>query len=136
MASLLGGMALANAALGVVHGFAAPIGGMFPAPHGAVRRAAAAPHGANIRAAQGETLRRYETMARILTGVPGAVPADGVRWVADLCRTLAILTLRAYGITPAHVSELVAKAARSSSMKGNPVALSAAELGELLRRAL
>src|SRR5262249_44908524 len=42
-ASLLGGLALANAGLGAVHGFAAPIGGMFPAPHGAIC-AAVLPH--------------------------------------------------------------------------------------------
>src|SRR5690606_30733905 len=34
--SLTGGMCLANAKLGVVHGFAAPLGGMTGAPHGAL----------------------------------------------------------------------------------------------------
>ena len=71
-ASLLGGLALANAGLGVVHGFAAPMGGMFDAPHGAVC-AALLPHGvaANIRAlrsrgANGDALRRYAEVAAIL----------------------------------------------------------------------
>ncbi len=36
LVSLFGGLALANAKLGAVHGFAGPIGGIFPAPHGAV----------------------------------------------------------------------------------------------------
>jgi len=36
LASLLGGLALANAGLGAVHGIASVVGGMFPAPHGAV----------------------------------------------------------------------------------------------------
>jgi alcohol dehydrogenase class IV len=68
-ASLLGGLALANAGLGVVHGFAAPIGGMFDAPHGAVC-AALLPAGMriNIRALrerfpQSPSLARYGEIA-------------------------------------------------------------------------
>jgi alcohol dehydrogenase class IV len=142
MASLLGGLALANAALGVVHGFAAPIGGMFPAPHGAVC-AALLSHAmeVNIRALRARqagisAATRYETVARILTGHPDATAEDGARWVAELCRTLEIRRLRAYGVAPEHVSALVEKASRSSSVKGNPIALTSQELGEILTRAL
>ena len=72
-ASLLGGMALANAGLGVVHGFAAPVGGMFDAPHGAVCAALlAAGMRQNIaalraRSPQSEALLRYARIARALT---------------------------------------------------------------------
>ncbi len=96
-ASLLGGLALANAGLGVVHGFAAPIGGMFHAPHGAVC-AAILPAGmrANIQslredAAQSRALERYAAIARILTGNQQAIPEDGAQWVeSSLARQLAI----------------------------------------------
>jgi alcohol dehydrogenase class IV len=139
-ASLLGGMALANAALGAVHGFAAPIGGMFPAPHGAVC-AALLPHATDvnvhaIRARAPEQLARYEEVARLLTGRPHASAADGVEWVAELVRSLEIPPLSAYGVTADALPDLVAKAAQASSMKGNPIVLTQGELLELVSRAL
>jgi alcohol dehydrogenase class IV len=142
LASLLGGLALANAGLGVVHGFAAPIGGMFDAPHGAVC-AALLPHGmaVNIRAVrarapEGETLRRYETVARLLTGKPDALAEDGVEWVRQLCRDFQIPPLRSYGIEDKDVPALVEKASQASSTKGNPISLTMDELQEVLTLAL
>ncbi|MEN6604460.1 MAG: iron-containing alcohol dehydrogenase [Bryobacteraceae bacterium] len=142
LASMFGGMALANAGLGVVHGFAAPIGGMFPAPHGAVC-AALLPHGmeANIRALRSRTpqhdaLLRYAEVARTLTGDSAAEAQDGPAWVARLTREFAIPPLGAYGIAEKDVAELVEKASRASSMKANPIQLTAEELTEVLLRAL
>jgi alcohol dehydrogenase class IV len=142
LASLLGGLALANAGLGVVHGFAAPVGGMFDAPHGAVC-AALLPHGMaiNIRAArarapEGETLRRYETVARLLTGKPDAAAEEGVEWVHLLCRELQIPPLSSYGIQEQDVPSLVEKASRASSTKGNPITPTLDELREVLSGAL
>ena len=142
LASLFGGFALANAGLGVVHGFAAPIGGMFDAPHGAVC-AAILPHGMemNIRAlrerAPGHrSLSRYAEIARIVTDDPDATPEDGTRWVLRLCEHLAVKPLRTYGIATRHIPDLVEKAIHASSMKANPVALTAAELTRIIEQAL
>ena len=142
LASLLGGLALANAGLGVVHGFAAPLGGMFDAPHGAIC-AALLPHGMAIniracraRAPEGETLRRYETVARLLTGEPDAVAEDGIEWVRQLCQELQIPPLSSYGIQERDVPTLVEKASRASSTKGNPITLTMDELRQLLTSAL
>ena len=139
---LFGGLALANAGRGAVHGFAAPFGGMFPAPHGAVC-AALLPHvmTVNLRAvrtygANGDAINRYDEVARIVTGNPSATADDGVRWVSELVRELNIPELGAYGIGAAHINELVAKAAKASSMKANPVVLSEAELAEILQASL
>jgi alcohol dehydrogenase class IV len=142
LASLFGGLSLANAGLGAVHGFAAPIGGMFPAPHGAVC-AALLPHvmEINLRALRArlngsEALRRYHTVAAILTGSEKATSGDGIRWVSDLCKSLQITGLRAYGVTEADTAALVDKAAKASSMKANPIPLTTEELAEALQRAL
>jgi alcohol dehydrogenase class IV len=141
-ASLLGGMALANAGLGAVHGFAAPIGGMFPAPHGAVC-AVLLPHAVEmnveaLRARQphSETLRRYDQVARLLTGQPHAMADDAVWWLTELCAKLEVPPLGKYGVTIGDVPELVAKAAKASSMKANPIPLTEAEMTDLITRAL
>lgn len=139
VAGLFGGLALANAGLGAAHGFAAPIGGMFPAPHGAVC-AALLPYvmAMNVQALQrsGRSVERYDEVARILTGDSSAKANDGVRWVGELVRDLNISKLSAYGISATHVPELVAKAANASSMKANPVVLSPDDLVEILQAAL
>jgi alcohol dehydrogenase class IV len=141
-ASLLGGLALANAGLGAVHGFAAPLGGMFDAPHGALC-AALLPHAmrvniAALRAAQphGEGLLRYTVVARTLTGDAAAMPEDGAAWVERLCRDLEIRPLGAYGVRAADVPALADKAARASSMKANPIVLTRGQLEELLTLAI
>ena len=141
-ASLLGGLALANAGLGAVHGFAAPVGGMFPAPHGAVC-AAVLPHVMEInvqalrcRAPGSEALRRYDEVARLLTGNPHANSADGVRWTAEVCARLETPPLRNYGVTQADLPVLIEKAAKASSMKGNPISLTQDELREVITRAV
>ncbi len=141
-ASLLGGMSLANAGLGVVHGFAAPIGGMFEAPHGAVCAALlAAGMRANIealreRAPLSDALARYREIARIVTGHPEALAEDGAQWVENLVRRLTVPPLGAYGIDARHIPELVAKAGRASSMKANPIALTPSELAAVIERSL
>jgi len=142
LASLFGGLALANAGLGGVHGFAAAIGGAFDAPHGAVCAALLA-HvmDANIRALRVREdtslwLGRYGDVARILTGVPDASAENGVEWIARLCRTLSVPRLGSYGIGAQDIPVIVENAARASSMKANPVALTPAELREILLRAL
>jgi len=137
-ASLLGGLALANAGLGAVHGFAAPLGGMFDAPHGALC-AALLPHAMRVNIAalhDSGRLPRYTAVARILTGRSGATAEDGAAWVADLCRDLEIQPLRAYGVRASDVPALADLAARASSMKANPIELTRAQLEELLTRAV
>jgi alcohol dehydrogenase class IV len=142
LASLMGGLSLANAGLGVVHGFAAPVGGMFPAPHGAVC-AAILPHGmrTNIQALRErgedpEKLERYQTVARLLTGNDSARAEDGIEWAFRACEELRIPTLKEYGLSREDVPVVVEKASRASSMKANPVKLTTEELAEVLAAAI
>ncbi len=141
-ASLFGGLALANAGLGAVHGFAGPIGGMFPAPHGAVC-AALLPHvmAVNVaalrrRGGTSQPLNRFEEVARLLTGRESATADDGVEWVHALVADLKIPRLRAYGVTRVHTAELVEKAGKATSTKANPISLTPEELAAALEPAL
>lgn len=138
LGSLFGGLALANAGLGVVHGFAAPLGGQWRAPHGALC-AALLPHGieANVtalraRAPQHSSLERYTTIARLLSGRSEATAEDGIDWVRSLCAELNVPSLRAWGINEADSPGIVEKAAKASSMQANPLPLTSEELMAVL----
>jgi alcohol dehydrogenase class IV len=142
LASLFGGLALANAKLGAVHGFAGPIGGMFSAPHGAVcGRLLPGVMETNIytlreRPQDSDALWRYTEIAAILTGIPAATAEQGAAWVRSLCEEMKIPRLTAYGISEADLPALVEKSAASSSMQGNPIKLTAPELESILRDAM
>jgi alcohol dehydrogenase class IV len=141
LCSLFGGIALANAKLGAVHGIAGVIGGMVEAPHGAVCAALLAPVvEANVRALRerepaSPALGRYADVARLLTGHDDATVEDAVAWLRTTVAALDVLSLDAVGLRPAQHAEVAAKAARSSSMRGNPVALTDDEIGTVLRAA-
>jgi alcohol dehydrogenase class IV len=142
LASLFGGMALANAGLGAVHGFAGAIGGMIPAPHGAIC-AALLPHvmEANLRALRqrqprNDALRRYEEVGRLLTDRPAASADEGVEWVRQLVSDPHIRPLSSYGLAQAEIAEVIEKSSKANSMKANPIILTTEEQREILRHAL
>jgi alcohol dehydrogenase class IV len=145
MCSLLGGMALANAKLGAVHGLAGVIGGTADVPHGMACAALLAPViEANVRALRSgrpadpglAPLDRYAEAARLLTGEPAATVEDGLAWIRETLALLAVPGLATFGLGPGHADDIAAKAMTSSSMQGNPVVLSHAELRAVLLQAL
>ena len=142
LASLLGGMALANARLGAVHGFAGVLGGMFHASHGEIcARLLPVVMSANLRALRERTpdspaLLRFEHIATLLTGNPQADAQAGIRWLEKTCQQFNIPTLSTHGVQPADLPEVVKQARSASSMKGNPIQLSQPELTEILQTAL
>lgn len=134
LCSLLGGLALANAKLGAVHGLAGVIGGVTGGPHGAIC-AALLPSSITVTTAalrsrdpRSTALTRYAHAADIVTGERRSRTDDLVSWIRETCQTLSVPGLSAYGFDDADVDQVVAAAARSSSMKGHPIELTLDEL--------
>ncbi len=142
IASLFSGLALANAKLGAVHGFAGPLGGMLGAPHGMICGkllpyvTAANVRALRDRAVDSPALTRFDEVAQILTGQGTAQASDAVVWVQELCDHLGLPGLRRYGLTEEMFPTAVAKARQASSMKGNPIELTELELTEILAAAI
>lgn len=140
LASVLGGLCLANAGLGAVHGFAAPAGGMVGAPHGALC-AALLPFSleVNLRALRerepaSPVLARMSDIAVWLCG--SEEPEAAIEWLGALQGDLGIPGLAAWGLRHADLPDLVARAKVASSMRGNPIALTDEELFEIAERSL
>lgn len=146
LAALMSGIALANAGLGAVHGIAAPLGGSFPIPHG-VACATLLPHvlRANVaalraRAPDSERLERFAQVAAVFVerqSNRAALTDNGIERIAQMVGELGVLRgLAHYGVRPEHVPALVQRAQAASSMKGNPIELTAVELEAILLAAL
>ena len=142
LASLFGGMALANARLGAVHGLANPIGGSSHAPHGAIC-ACLLPlvmetnlHALYNRQPDSASIARYVEAAHLLTGDNTASAEDGISWIRDLCKFLEIPSLGKYGLDQEDFPALVEQSKKANSMKGNPVSLTDAELFAILNNAM
>lgn len=142
IAALFSGLALANAKLGAVHGFAGVLGGSLYAPHGAIcARLLPVVMSINLRALkertpQSEVLMRYDEVAQILTGDRSARAADGIAWVADLSAKLGIPSLSKFGLRSEILPEVVEKSAKASSMKGNSITLTQNEMIEILEQSI
>ncbi len=142
LASLCSGMALANAKLGAVHGFAGPLGGMTDAPHGVIcGKLLPYVMQANVRALQDRSsdspaLARFDEVGRLLSGNSAAHASDAVTWIEDLCHVLHLPGLRRYGLSESDFPTAAAKARNASSMKGNPIDLNDKELVDILRQAI
>jgi alcohol dehydrogenase class IV len=141
LASLFSGLALANAKLGAVHGFAGPLGGMTDAPHGVIcGKLLPFVMQANVqalrtRAPDSPALARFDEIGRILTGRSTAAASDAVSWTEELCALFSLPGLRGYGLREADFPAVVNKAQKASSMKGNPIELHDEELVQVLRQA-
>ncbi len=139
IASLMSGIALANAKLGAVHGFAGVLGGMYGAPHGAICAALLpAVIEVNLKALRerlpsSPALDRYRAIAQILelTG-----ENELAHWARHLIAQLRIPSLSELGVLREDFDLITEKAARASSMKGNPVPLTRDEMLAILEKAL
>ena len=162
IASTLGGLALANAKLGTVHGFAGVLGGMFEtAPHGAICAALLAPTfqknaerlselvekggeagGIDVATAK-VRLARMREVACLITGNNEAQWEDGVAWLRSLVKDLQVPGLNSLckldvigGMTQKQKDDCIQATAGASSTKGNPLVLSEADLRAILEESL
>jgi alcohol dehydrogenase class IV len=142
LASLFGGMCLANSGLGAVHGIAAAAGARLSAPHGAVCAAVlGAAMEVNLsalreRVPEHPALLRMAEVATLLTGQPDATPEDAIAWLQELTAALAIPGLASYRLIEDEIPAMVTAAQRASSMRGNPIELTDAEVTEVVTRSM
>ncbi len=142
MASLFGGMALANARLGAVHGFAGPLGGMYGGGHGDIC-ATLLPHvmSVNLRALkerepENPVILKFERIGALLTGKRQISAEEGAAFILEMTRKMKIPGLASCGVKKTDFSLIIQKASVSSSMQGNPVRLTHAEMEEVLSLSL
>jgi alcohol dehydrogenase class IV len=138
--SLCSGMALNNAGLGAVHGFAAALGGMYHAAHGAICARMLAPVlrtnlAALRRTGDERSLATFTTISNAVCDRPESSAEELPEAIEDLVVQLSIPRLRDIGVQAADFEEIVRRTQNASSTRGNPVPLTAEELRRALEAA-
>nr|WP_269809780.1 iron-containing alcohol dehydrogenase [Kineosporia rhizophila] len=141
LASLLGGVALANAGLGAVHGLAGVAGGMLGAPHGALCAAflpavLEADLAALRRAPDPAVQARFAALGPLVTGSEEAGAEPAVAALGELVQALGVPGLAELGLREDDVDELVDGALAASSTKANPLPLTREEMTAAVRASL
>jgi alcohol dehydrogenase class IV len=140
LASIWGGIALANAGLGVIHGLVAPLCGLKPIAHG-TGCASLLPEGilANVEAlkkreAKHPALTRYREIAAIINHDDSDIEKAALQ-LASLRRALGVPSLSVQGVSDQDFASIIG-GCRGGSMKSNPISLSDEELSDLLSSSL
>ncbi|WP_276368868.1 iron-containing alcohol dehydrogenase [Chryseolinea sp. H1M3-3] len=141
LAAYLSGITLANAGLGLVHGFAGAIGGYFPISHGVICSSLmTATNKITVRKLRreknnDEALAKYVQIGKLFAGNENRSDGYYIDYLLDTIQVWAeemkIPRLRQCGIDPTHFGKIV----QSSDNKNNPVALNAEEMLEVLTMA-
>ena len=149
LAAYYSGIALANAGLGIVHGMASPLGGAFPAPHGAVCATLLAESTTRVIEALGletslgkggvaadQGLCKYARASVALTGEDqGSHAANCVYLVGTLRRWVdecEVPTLSEYGMSAADIKTI----ASQSGLKNTPAHLGVGDIEAILKARL
>jgi alcohol dehydrogenase len=141
-AALLSGIALANAGLGVVHGFASTIGGMFRIPHGVVCGTLLVPcmrHTIEKLIADNGPLHhivKFAQAGEILCDRRGDTAEETcemlIEKLSEYARALALPPFSSYGITSSSIAAIIEK----TNNRNNPVILAGADLRAIVMEAM
>ena len=139
-AALASGIVLANAGLGLVHGFASSIGGVIEMPHGQVCGSLmAVVHERTIRALQASdpksrALEKYVQAGMLFSGEKGRDKTDDyyleqiIRKMYDMTESFGMKRFSHYGLTENRAAEIAGK----TDNKNNPVSFSEEERKNIL----
>lgn len=140
IAGYFSGVALANAGLGAVHGFAGPMGGMFTVPHGEVCASLLpAVVEMNIKLIDSLNTEHRQDLTERLSRIAEIFLANGNSnyhklpdYFYNLKRDFSIRSIEEMGVEKKDWKTLIEKSMKASSMKGNPVKLSHEQLEAIL----
>lgn len=141
-AALTSGICLANAGLGVVHGFASSIGGMYNIPHGLVCGALmATSNEINVRELRKKSdnvtaLKKYALLGELFLDEKGNTDdyyIDGfISYLHRLSHNFKLKGLKKYGLKEKDIKLICT----NTEIKNNPVKLAVDDLTEIVEKSL